>query len=550
MKKSLLTILVAIACMSAVAQVASPSWTIVQNSNFPFPSFGIKYLDAVNDSVIWATGYEGTPGNTSRNYVYYVHSVDGGNTFNFGWVFTSTTTPSVGDTNTYAISNIEGIDANTAWVAAYKKAGGNMGDIFKTIDGGATWLKKTVPTMYTSSSSFANIAAFWTAQTGITMGDPVSGEFEIWRTTDGGDNWTKIPGANIPNPTTGEFGIVNVFDKYGSQKLWFGTNKGRVYYTTDAGQNWNVTTLDPNNTVSDVAFTDANNGLAMTFVGTTSNAAVYATNDGGVTWTLTPSGNDPSYGRNDVCGIPGTNIFASCGAGTGNYLLSYSSDLGQTWNDWGSSGIQYLAIDFVNPDHGWAGTFSDGTTASLEGFYKYNGPLLSNNAFAGFTPMTTTICVPSTGTVNNFSTGSPAPTFTWTTIPPVPISNANASNPVFSFATAGTYSIFLAASSGTSTSNSTKVLMVYNSCTGLTDNNSVLADLSIYPNPAKNIVNIEVANADEYTIQVADMLGRTVLTEKASGEKHAIDLSGNRSGVYLMTIESKGLKTTKKIILE
>lgn len=549
MKKSLLTILGAMACMSGMAQSASPSWTTVQNSNFPNPSFGIRYLDAANDSVIWATGYDGTAGNTSRNYVWVTRSVDGGNTFNFAPAFASTLTPGLGDTVTYAISNIDAIDANMAWIGAYRKPSGNQGGIFQTTDGGATWVNKTVPTMFANSSSFCNYAAFWNSQVGICQGDPVGGEFEIWRTTDGGMNWTKIPGANIPNPTSGEFGIVNVYEKWGTQHHWYGTNKGRVYYTTDGGLNWNVTTLNANNTVSDVAFRNATEGLAMTFVGTTTVAEVYATNDGGATWTLTPAGNDPTYGRNDVCGIPGTNLFASCGAGTGNYLLSYSSDLGQTWNDWGSVGIQYLALDFVSPAAGWAGTFSDPANASQEGFYKYSGTLLSNNAFSGFSISTNTICVPSTGNVVNYSTGSPAPTYTWSSNPAVTISNVNAAAPVFSFTTPATYTISLAVSSGTSTSTSTKQVAVY-SCAGLVNNSSVLADLNVYPNPTKNVVNVEVANATEYTIIIADLLGRTVITEKAQGGKHTVDLSGNKSGVYLMTIESNGVKTTKKIVLE
>jgi len=551
MKKTLLSILGAMACMGAMAQTASPSWTIVQNSNFPNVSFGIRYLDAVNDSVIWATGYDGTAGNTSRAYCWVTHSTDGGNSFNFAPMFASTLTPGLGDTSTYAISNLDGIDANTCWAAAYKKAGGgSQGGIFKTTDGGATWVNKTPTGMFTNASSFANWVAFFNAKDGVAMGDPVAGEFEIWRTTDGGTTWTQVPGANIPNPTSGEFGTVNVYEKMGTSKIWFGTNKGRMLYSTDGGATWSAATINASNVVSDFSFRDAQHGLAMTYIGTTTNCAVYKTQDGGATWTLTPSDTDPSYGRNDLCAIPGTSLYASCGAGAGNYILSYSNDDGQTWQDWGSSGIQYLAVDFVSPDKGWAGSFSDATTATMEGFYKYSGPLLSNDAYAGFTPMTTTVaCTPVTGTVNNFSTGSPAPSFTWATIPPAVISNSLASNPVFTFATPGSYQIILTAASGTTSSSMTKILTVYN-CTGLVDNNTFLADLSIYPNPTKNLVNIEVANAGEYTIHVADMLGRTVLTEKTSNEKHAIDLSGNKSGVYILTVESKGLKTTRKIVLE
>ncbi|MBL7917526.1 MAG: hypothetical protein JNM96_03955, partial [Bacteroidia bacterium] len=48
MKKTLLSILGVAAMMTGVAQqTPSPSWTNLQNSNFPIVSAGIKFLDAV-----------------------------------------------------------------------------------------------------------------------------------------------------------------------------------------------------------------------------------------------------------------------------------------------------------------------------------------------------------------------------------------------------------------------------------------------------------------------------------------------------------------------
>ena len=87
MKKKLLLLFVS-ACTSLLAQVQSPDWSILQNSNFPNPSAGVRYLDAVSLNVVWATGYDGLA--TKANYNWFTVSKDGGNTFTSGNVFADT----------------------------------------------------------------------------------------------------------------------------------------------------------------------------------------------------------------------------------------------------------------------------------------------------------------------------------------------------------------------------------------------------------------------------------------------------------------------------
>ena len=267
------------------------------------------------------------------------------------------------------IGSIEGINATTAWVTGSEKAGGNKGYVYKTTDGGATWVNGANANMFINASSFANITCFTNATTGITMGDPINGEFEIYRTTDGGTTWTAVSGANIPNPNSGEYGTNNVYAKVGSH-IWFGTNTGRVFHSMDDGLNWTVGATAATAGITDLAFRDANNGLAYGYIGTTLN--VYKTTDGGATWTVI-SPLPANIGKADISAVPGTNYYVSCGAGTGNYIISYSSDNGATWADWGSTGIQYTRIDFASATAGWAGTFSDTGDPNIGGIYKYSG---------------------------------------------------------------------------------------------------------------------------------------------------------------------------------
>src|SRR6476620_9599510 len=113
MKKQLLTLCAAVSVSALVAQNPAPNFNINQHAIYPttvqFP--GVKFLDAVDANVVWTVGYDlGAP---NRNYNWYSKTVNGGSNFVAGNIYS--------DTNTYQIANIEGIDANTAWVASFMK---------------------------------------------------------------------------------------------------------------------------------------------------------------------------------------------------------------------------------------------------------------------------------------------------------------------------------------------------------------------------------------------------------------------------------------------
>ncbi|MBP7808464.1 MAG: T9SS type A sorting domain-containing protein [Bacteroidia bacterium] len=363
MKKSLLIIAIAVLSLGTKAQVTpSPFWTN-QNSNFSITSAGIRYMHVVNPNVVWAVGYNGTV--ATANFNEFTRTINGGANYVSGPIYSSTVT--------YFPASIEALNADTAWVTAYLTAG-NMGAIHQTTNGGVTWTNMTPVGMYTNSASFANITTFFTPLVGITMGDPVGGDFEIHRTTNGGMTWTKVPGANIPAPLGGEYGLTDVYTRFGANDVWFGTNLGRVYHSNDQGQTWTVGSIGATPYVNDIAFRDAMNGIVMT----NSNTA-YTTSNGGSTWTQIPS-IDPNMGLNSICAIPGTSWYASCGAGTGNNVISYSTDDGATWNSWGGMNVQYLHIEFVDNTTGYAGGFSDFTTVGLDGMFKYNGAVLGINS--------------------------------------------------------------------------------------------------------------------------------------------------------------------------
>jgi hypothetical protein len=266
-----------------------------------------------------------------------------------------------------------------------------------------------------------------------------------------------VPGANIPNPINiGEFAIVDLYAKHGSSNLWFGTNAGRMYRTTDAGLTWSVSTVGSiTDVLIEIAFTSPLVGLTYVSNGTTID--VYNTIDGGATWNLiTPTGN----GLNDISGVPGTGAFVSAGNPVNNQVVSHSMDNGQTWTSWGGSGIGYVNVDFVNGTTGWVGTYDITGYGNL---WKFNGVLTGTVDPTASFHLPTFLCLSagsaSAQIVNN-STGSPAPTYSWSSSPAAVFSSPTATAPTITFASGNTYTITLVATNAAGTNTSSQVVTV------------------------------------------------------------------------------------------
>lgn len=551
MKKTLLTILSLGTIATAFAQ-PSPQWPTEQNTNFPIPVAGVKFIDAVDNNTVWLTGYDGSAPN--RNYCFYSKSTDGGATFTSGPIFTGTNIVT-GDTSTYVIANLEGIDGNTAWLSTYRKGGSpDRGNVFKTTNGGGTWTNMNSAAMFSVvGQSFLNVIAMMTPSVGVAMGDPIGGEHEIWRTLDAGATWAQVPGANIPNPLSGEYGLVNIYAKNGSQNLWFGTNTNRIYRSTDAGLTWSVSPQFTSGIgsplgINDIAFVDANYGFCTAFFGPTGNGTVtlWNTQNGGATWNQIPNV-DANFGRNDMCNIPGTALYASCDNQNG--ILSRSNNFGVNWSNWGSTGIGYVAIDFATSTTGWAGTFSS-TLATVGGIYKYTGPdlFVALPAVANFS-LNSSGCNGVAMTMTNNSLGSPIPTFTWSSNPAANISNTNAVSPTITFTNNGTYTVTLVASNAGTTTSTTRTLTVA-TCVGLDELNISLQNFGTFPNPANEQMNISVAGANEFTYQFVNLLGKDVLDGVSTGENTVVNVSGMAKGIYFLIVQTNGLKATKKVIID
>ncbi|MDR6967035.1 hypothetical protein J2X31_001035 [Flavobacterium arsenatis] len=90
-----------------------------------------------------------------------------------------------------------------------------------------------------------------------------------------------------------------------------------------------------------------------------------------------------------------------------------------------------------------------------------------------------------------------------------------------------------------------KILVTESSTLGV--NPSVASKFTVYPNPTKNILNIESASFDIKTATVYDITGRVVLTSKVNNQ--TIDVHSLSTGTYILSlIDAEGKNHIQKFI--
>src|SRR5882672_5982802 len=99
--------------------------------------------------------------------------------------------------------DVQGVSERVAYL---QSIGDNPTDfrIYKTVDGGANW---TMQFQNQNPSAFYDCFAFWTPKRGISHSDSVNGVFPDLRTTDG-TTWQDIS-SNMPPALPGEFSFAS-----------------------------------------------------------------------------------------------------------------------------------------------------------------------------------------------------------------------------------------------------------------------------------------------------------------------------------------------------
>jgi photosystem II stability/assembly factor-like uncharacterized protein len=345
-------------------------------------SLSINDISIVNDTVAWAGTWNLDIADSSWNYnatgrVY--------RTINGGTTWTASTLPG---TDGQDISNIVGLDANTAFASVYDFKLGNF--VYKTANGGTTWTNAGVP--LSPDSSFVDFVHFFSPARAMVMGDPRNGYFEIYQTGNAGTTWVRVPRSSMPDPEPGEFGFQNIYTTQGLN-VWFGTSTGRLFRSTDGGYTWQAHTLGTPGSAGRFAFAKNMVGLTTGY-GWNSTTKEFESNisrsiDSGKTWVdITPT--NRKFVALTLAAIPTSNYFVMTGnvSNIKGKFTWLSRDSGKTWIVIDTV-ERILATEFIRATDpkkgllgiiGYGGNLNSGTTnnsAVLAKIFSYNGTALT-----------------------------------------------------------------------------------------------------------------------------------------------------------------------------
>lgn len=95
-------------------------------------------------------------------------------------------------------------------------------------------------------------------------------------------------------------------------------------------------------------------------------------------------------------------------------------------------------------------------------------------------------------------------------------------------------------------------ILAYNCYVGL-QTNELVDNIStkLYPNPASDILNLDIENSDNklLTVNIYNAIGTLVKTLRISKGNNQIDVSGFINGVYLMTLNSDNFSKNQKLVI-
>lgn len=225
----------------------------------------------------------------------------------------------------------------------------NATDVFKTADGGDSWVSQDLHGSGLRSVGFADTLSGWIGT--------LDAEAVLFETRDGGATWTDISNRIDGPPPTGICGIW-VVDKETVYAVGRFDGPPRFLASQDGGESWTSRDLGRHlATLVDVQFFDRSRGLVVggSEIGVGSRAVVLQTADGGRSWSVVHVSADLDewawkiFFLNDQLG------FVAVESPSRGKLLR-TSDGGLTWEELIVPGNRLLqAVGFISDSVGWIG---------------------------------------------------------------------------------------------------------------------------------------------------------------------------------------------------
>lgn len=290
-------------------------------------------------------------GNTNSEVLY--KSTDGGQSFVL--LNTEVLDP------TFVLTDISIDPMNPNSIFASASGGIAGGAVIVSEDGGTTWTDRSAGL---NTAYVINAVSIYNGVAYVAGGQLYGSQnFGIYKTTNGGQNWTNIS-AQFPVKAVNEVIISHI----NPAVVFAGTEGGGVYKSTDAGATWVYNSSGANNfACRHLVINPAN---AQEILGGFLSMAVFKSIDNGASWEASNTGIETMQ-LNDIAVSPVNPqqmMVAFEAQNSGGCL--YSNDGGTTWilvETLPSTRYSAVAIDINGGFYAWS---NGPTSVAQEGLYK------------------------------------------------------------------------------------------------------------------------------------------------------------------------------------
>ena len=347
-------------CIIFLQQLNAQTWIPQGEGSLPV-GYNIMSISPVDNHIIWMTAslesvaLSGSPVPFDHK-LKVLRSQDGGLTWDIYNVRTGRFS-----------FDIVGVDANTAWVTTQTYGNGISNALFKTEDGGSTWINKlNHPVAGVFIRRFDDTHLLAQTNDGVATSD------------DGGESWII---DTIQDYLPQEFNTLaagNNMVSFVGDTLWVGTTLGRVVRFTNYGAEFEMIYTGTIYLIQSLSFADHLHGMIFHYNGTTRAFGLSRTFDGGDTWELTPSKPQTNkfYNITHVPGTPTTFVAVTdFTEDAAEYF--WTTDFGATWTGGEIKDAQTNAVEFISPTTGWVST-GNITRQDEPVVYKWNSDLFTS----------------------------------------------------------------------------------------------------------------------------------------------------------------------------
>ncbi len=338
--KTLNTMMMRVVILMMISSISFAEW-VAQDIGIQADMQVLDYA-VVDENTVWAVG--GRPFD-DPHYRGLSRTTDGGETWEYQVVNVDDL-----DLDAYIFVNVFALSDSVAWALMTTPASPHRGRMLKTVDAGDTWTHQA--SAYPDQPGIHNgpdFVHFFNANDGITAGDLC----ETYITGDGGENWNRVAAENMPSILDNEDPHNSGYCVAGDSTIFYSTNMGRVFKSTNRGATWAAYDIGFGETLTFASFQDEMTGVATAPL---TGTGIAKTIDGGLTWTMLDHTLPTPAIMLHVTGTENTYMF-----GSGDLPLYLSSAPGSGFtSDFGASYFYQNDLSlrpalWANAQTGWCG---------------------------------------------------------------------------------------------------------------------------------------------------------------------------------------------------